>query len=124
MKYFRIFNNHSDYEDFRGSDDYPTYNISLCLEEGDVHLSEEKKADYSEKYFTIESLEDNNEIIINSFYYLFDACNGIISAENLVLPSLVVNGYGYGGMFDKCSNLVKAPKLPATKLEGNSCRSM
>lgn len=36
MKYFRIFNNHSDYEDFRGSDDYPTYNISLCLEEGDV----------------------------------------------------------------------------------------
>ncbi len=57
MKYFRIFNNHSEYEDFRGSKDYPQFNISICLEEEDVHISEPKKEDYSEKYLTFVAVE-------------------------------------------------------------------
>ena len=57
MKYFRIFNNHSDYEKFRESDDYIVTNVSVCLEEGDVHISEPKSEDYSDKYLTFVAVE-------------------------------------------------------------------
>lgn len=49
----------------------------------------------------------------NAFQGLFAHCIGLTSAENLVLPSNVVEGC-YRSMFNGCTNLTKAPVLPAT----------
>ena len=40
----------------------------------------------------------------------------VVSAENLILPSLTLNEYCYRAMFSWCTKLTKAPQLPATTL--------
>ena len=54
---------------------------------------------------------------VNSAFALFlKDCNGVISAENLLLPSRIATARCYYAMFQNCTNLEKAPKLPATEV--------
>ena len=52
--------------------------------------------------------------------YLFSACTGLTTAENMILPAtkLVYSCYGY--MFAGCTSLTTAPELPATSV-ATSC---
>lgn len=54
----------------------------------------------------------------------YGACNGLRSAENLVLPATALTDYCYEFMFYSCTSLTTAPQLlPATTLaEGCYCR--
>lgn len=38
-KYIKIFNNHSEYEAFKASEDYITPNVSYCVNENEVHYN-------------------------------------------------------------------------------------
>ena len=51
-----------------------------------------------------------------SFAGLFYACPYLISAKNLILPSLTLTKYCYYRMFRNCTSLTIAPELPATTL--------
>ena len=52
-----------------------------------------------------------------AFRNLFTHCDGLISAENLVLPATTLAPYCYTYMFDACKSLITAPSiLPATNL--------
>ena len=64
-----------------------------------------------------DSFISNNEFASNTcanLVALFRDDTHIINASNLILPALTIPGQGYNGMFRGCSNLRKAPKLPAT----------
>jgi hypothetical protein len=81
----------------------------------------------------ISSDEFTNNIILvdnSNFYKLFGSSN-VISAGNLVLPTLDLTEYCYQQMFNGCTSLTTAPELPATTLiEGcyqqmfNGCTSL
>ena len=51
-----------------------------------------------------------------AFRGLFDGCNEIISAKNLILPAMIINEECYSSMFKNCKNLTSAPELPALSL--------
>lgn len=59
-----------------------------------------------------------------TFTRLFYGCDGLASAENLVLPATTLKNYCYNYMFARCEHLVSAPKLPATRLTNNCYRYM
>lgn len=61
-RYIRVFDNHSDYENYLNSGDMLLPNVSHCVTQDDVHYN--PFVDYSTQYFTIESLVDNNDIRI------------------------------------------------------------
>ena len=54
------------------------------------------------------------------FKNLFKDCNGLVNAENLILPATTLTYNCYSGMFYRCENLVTTPELPATTL-ANYC---
>ena len=64
----------------------------------------------------ISSMGNNNSF----FAQLFKDCTGLVDASNLILPSSALTMNCYYEMFDGCTSLVNAPKLPATNL-GWSC---
>ena len=51
-----------------------------------------------------------------AFGRLFINCNGLISAENLILPATTLSDSCYHYMFEYCTSLTTAPELPATTL--------
>lgn len=58
-------------------------------------------------------------------YTLFENCTALTSAENLLLPATILKPYCYAGLFNKCSNLLKAPKvLPALTLPSDAYQAM
>lgn len=59
-----------------------------------------------------------------AFATLFMGCNGITSAENLILPATTLVNGCYIYMFNYCLNLTTAPELPATTLVDYCYRSM
>lgn len=62
-----------------------------------------------------------------SYYFfagLFYGCTKLVSAEDLVLPAMIVDGYSYAWMFYGCTALTSAPALPATHLSTGSYRYM
>ena len=63
-------------------------------------------------FASITALTSDNNYLFN---FLFDG-TGVISAENLILPALVLTKSCYGKMFSNCQNLILPPKLPATEL--------
>lgn len=60
----------------------------------------------------------NNSTMPNSSYIFCSIFkkSGVVSAENLILPSLTLRSYCYRAMFSFATNLIKAPALPATTL--------
>ena len=60
MEYIKLFNQHTEYETYINSEDALLPNLSFCGNNGCVHLN--KRIDYSTRYFTITSLQDNNVI--------------------------------------------------------------
>ena len=61
MKYFKVFNTENEYLEYISSDKFITPNVSTLRDCTNTWITEEIH-DYSKDYFTIESLEDNNEI--------------------------------------------------------------
>ena len=60
-------------------------------------------------------------LLESCLYSLFQNCEWLIDAQNLVLPATTLVEGCYSNMFNNCINLVYAPKvLPATTL-ANSC---
>ena len=57
-----------------------------------------------------------------AFPYLFEQDNNLVNANELILPSNVVNSC-YQSMFEDCTSLTSAPALPATTLAEN-CYNM
>lgn len=57
------------------------------------------------------------------FRRLFKNCTGLISAENLVLPS-VLQRSAFWAMFTGCTSLVNAPQLTATRMQYGCYQSM
>ena len=64
MKYFRIFRNRDEYEEYVNSSDFVTPNVSYIMV-GNVTSIVPEQRKYEEDYFTIASLEDDNTISIN-----------------------------------------------------------
>ena len=60
----------------------------------------------------------NNSTISSDYAFvgLFRDCEGLTSAENLILPATTLANYCYGSMFGGCTSLTTAPELPATTL--------
>lgn len=59
-----------------------------------------------------------NSLVTNNLQYLFSDDTTLVSAEELILPTNVVDGC-YNGMFMGCTSLTTAPALPATTLANN-----
>ncbi len=59
-----------------------------------------------------------------AFYHLFYGNTSLISAENLLLPSVSLADHCYYMMFALCTALTAAPDLPATKLAASCYRDM
>lgn len=55
-------------------------------------------------------------------YTMFSGCSNLEDISELILPSMYLNTSCYAYMFQNCSNLTTAPKLPATTL-ADSCYS-
>lgn len=58
----------------------------------------------------------NKTTLPNSFFQMLNGNSGLISAENLILPATTLCNQAYGRMFENCTNLIKAPELPAETL--------
>lgn len=54
------------------------------------------------------------------YFNLFENCENLVDAKNLILPATTLTNVCYGAMFAGCSSLVTAPELPATTL-AESC---
>lgn len=95
--------------------------------------------EYAHFYHTtaVFNLEGNIMSLVNSkgystattvseyaFYRLFWHCDGLKSAENLVLPATTLATGCYENMFSLCRGLTKAPKLPATSIAANCYQHM
>lgn len=87
-----------NYNCFQCSKDYIVYGNAMSLIWGDNFVSNSE--------FT-SGTKDN-------LVGLFQDDTHIIDASNLILPAMTVMYRGYNGMFWGCTNLRKAPKLPAT----------
>jgi unsaturated rhamnogalacturonyl hydrolase len=59
-----------------------------------------------------------------TFYHLFQACEQLSDAGDLLLPATTLSDGCYREMFKNCRILSVAPKLPATTLETNCYRAM
>ena len=59
----------------------------------------------------------------DTFSDLFNSCTGLTDASELCLPVLNINGVRgvYRKMFSNCTNLISAPVLPATVVDGWLC---
>ena len=55
-----------------------------------------------------------------TFKFLFNNCESLISAGDLLLPAMNITTGCYNGLFVRCSNLILAPELPATTVESMS----
>ena len=53
---------------------------------------------------------------------IFNNCNNLINAKNLILPATTLAELCYESMFSNCTSLTEAPQLPATTL-ANQCYS-
>lgn len=60
----------------------------------------------------------------NCFKELFETDTTLVSAANLLLPSLRVPDGAYGYMFKGCTGMTDAPQLPATVVGSSSYRYM
>lgn len=58
------------------------------------------------------------------FFSMFREQTAITDASELILPTNILDNGGYISMFSRCSNLVKAPKLPVTTLKSSVYSSM
>ena len=68
-----------------------------------------------------------NNLMISSTYTfngLFRDCTKLVSAENLVLPTITLANCCYSYMFYDCKSLTTAPVLPATTLAGRCYNCM
>ena len=64
MAYVNLFNDHTSYEEYVDSG-AELSNVSHCIDEIEVHYNEAEH-DYSKDYFTLESLEDNNTLTLQT----------------------------------------------------------
>lgn len=65
----------------------------------------------------------DNTICDYAFKHLFQGCDTLINAENLILPDTVETGC-YEGMFKGCASLISAPVLKASTLEDDCYKEL
>lgn len=70
----------------------------------------------------IDSLIDEDGNVIAKYNEIFKGCTGLVSAENLILPSKKLSNGCYSQMFEGCTALKSIPKLSSTEL-AESCYS-
>ena len=58
---------------------------------------------------------------VGAFARLFSSCNSLKSVSSDFLPATKLGRYCYYEMFYRCTNLEKAPELPATTLAASYC---
>ena len=63
-----------------------------------------------------ESLTALPNTYTGTFKHMFHSCDGLITAQNLIMPATTLRESCYRYMFAYCSNLKIAPTLPATTL--------
>lgn len=90
--------NWNSYNGFQCSKNYIVYGNAMSLIWGDNFVSNSE--------FTSGTT--------NNLVGLFQDDTHVTDASNLILPAMTVLYNGYNGMFWGCTNLRKAPKLPAT----------
>ena len=85
--------------------------------------------DYRTQFLTYNNSSPFNGY--GTFYGLFQNCNHLISAKNLVMPKAINTQYFAYKMFNGCTSLTIAPKLPAIQLTNycygymfNDCTSL
>ena len=105
----RTYHNGNAYNRFVGSATFKAYGNILSLIYGDNFLGE------TELPSTATSQ--------NNFDSLFWTNTGITDASNIIMPQNTKNSC-YNRMFEDCSNLEKAPTLPASQLEPFSYKYM
>ena len=66
MKYFKVFNNESEYTAYIASEDCVLPNVSTLRDSTNTWINPITR-DYSKEYFTIESLEDDNTITLTRY---------------------------------------------------------
>ena len=60
-RFIRLFQTHSEYEEYVNSKDFLTPNVSVCKDTDDVHFNEEiKEIDYSKQYFTLVNTSESS----------------------------------------------------------------
>lgn len=62
-QYLKLFETHENYEDFVESGKILELNVSHCIQENEVHYN--IQIDWSQRYFTIESIDNDNTIYFN-----------------------------------------------------------
>lgn len=67
---------------------------------------------YGDNFIGQKSLTEKNY----AFYKLFNSCNKVVNASNLILPATTLANQCYDSMFSGCTSLTTAPELPATTL--------
>ena len=84
---------------------------------------------FYELFYENEYLTDASELIfsktslaIGCYSWMFNKCTSLTSAPKL--PSTTLAPYCYWGMFGGCTSLTTAPELPATTLEGSCYYAM
>lgn len=61
---------------------------------------------------------------IRQFESMFEDCDGLINAKDLILPATTLSSFCYSKMFQGCNYLTDAPALPATTLSGGCYNRM
>jgi len=61
---------------------------------------------------------DKTDLVGKSYAFktLFQNCNKLVNAKNLILPATTLSWYCYSDMFSGCTSLITVPELPATTL--------
>lgn len=114
----------NDIVSFKGNNDWYNSNVIATTFNFDV-FGNAMSLIYGDEF------ESKTNINIGVFRFLFSGCTGLVSAKNLVLPSMNLANECYAYMFRGCTNMVYAPELPATGLSQGcyscmffSCRSL
>ena len=81
--------------------------------EGEYSVEGNIMSIYDSTGFTSRTTFDSND---DDLAWLFYNCDGLTSAENLVLPATALTEHCYSHMFEGCTGLTTAPALPATTL--------
>lgn len=125
-KYIKLFNSHSDYEDFTESEDFILPNVSRCDSQKDIHYTP-KPYDYSINYLTFKPLESGTfSFTTNNIDYSLDdgktwttliagtntpvinSGNKILWKANELTPTVSsgIGTFSSTGQFEVCGNIM------------------
>ena len=114
-KYLKKFETHTEYEAFTATSEFIKPNVSLCVEENEVHYNPYVH-DYSQDYLTFEALEDGTFQFIKPINYSIDNGNTwvalaadtstptITSGDKIMWKATLTPSYSGIGTFSSTGN--------------------